>query len=45
MNSWNEQSPWFQQANKQGFAVYTAAIAQVPEHGHSTLELCGKRHH
>ena len=39
MDSWHEQSPWFQQAMKQGFAVHSATIAQVPEHGHSTLEL------
>lgn len=39
MDSWNEQSPWFQQAKKQGFAVYSATITKVPEHGHSTLEL------
>lgn len=39
MNSWKAQSPWFLQANKQGFSVHSATIMSVPEHGHSTLEL------
>ena len=39
MNSWKAQSPWFQQANKQGFSVHSSTIMSVPEHGHSTLEL------
>ena len=49
MDSWKEQSPWFQQAKKQGFAVHSATITKVPEHGHSTLELayveCGSIEH
>lgn len=39
MGSWEAHSPWFQKANKLGFAVHSATIAEVPEHGHSTLEL------
>jgi len=39
MESWKAQSPWFQQAHKQGFAVHSATIANVPQHGHTTLEL------
>lgn len=39
MDSWKAQSPWFQQANKLGFAVHSATINQVPVHGHTTLEL------
>lgn len=39
MDSWKAQSPWFQQANKEGFSVHSATIAQVPRHGHTTLEL------
>lgn len=39
MDSWKAQSPWFQQANKLGFSVHSAAINQVPQHGHTTLEL------
>ena len=39
MDSWKDQSPWFQKAHKLGFGVHSATIAEVPEHGHSTLEL------
>lgn len=44
MDSWKAQSPWFQQANKLGFAVHSATIAQVPQHGHSTLEFAYVEH-
>lgn len=39
MDSWKEQSPWFQEAIKNGFAVHSASISYVPQHGHCTLEL------
>lgn len=39
MDSWKANSPWFQQANKDGFSVHSAEITSVPLHGHTTLEL------
>ena len=38
MDSQKVLSPWFQQAHTLGFAVHSAVITKVPQHGHSTLE-------
>lgn len=39
MYSWSQQAAWFLEAKKLGFSVYSATIAQAPQHGHDTLEL------
>lgn len=39
MNSWSQQSAWFQEAQQLGFSVHSSTIHQVPQHGHTSLEL------